>query len=141
MSRKLPLASSKINPYRIVILLRLVILGFFFHYRLLNPVPDAYGLWLTSVICEIWFAVSWIPDQFPKWCPIERETYLDRLSLRYFSFAASTYILLHNYLFAYICKSGNLVSFLYALILATNAPFKKLFLIRNHAPSRALVTR
>nr|CAD1817970.1 unnamed protein product [Ananas comosus var. bracteatus] len=83
LSRKLPLASSKINPYRIVILLRLVILGFFFHYRLLNPVPDAYGLWLTSVICEIWFAVSWILDQFPKWCPIERETYLDRLSLRY----------------------------------------------------------
>ncbi|KAL2531327.1 Cellulose synthase A catalytic subunit 6 [UDP-forming] [Abeliophyllum distichum] len=35
------------------------------------------------VICEIWFAVSWILDQFPKWYPIERETYLDRLSLRY----------------------------------------------------------
>ncbi|WOK94627.1 cellulose synthase A catalytic subunit 5 [Canna indica] len=83
LSRKLPIASSKINPYRIIILLRLAILGFFFHYRLLNPVPDAYGLWLTSVICEIWFAISWILDQFPKWCPIERETYLDRLSLRY----------------------------------------------------------
>ncbi|XP_072999949.1 cellulose synthase A catalytic subunit 5 [UDP-forming]-like [Typha latifolia] len=83
LSRKLPIPSSKISPYRIVIFLRLVILGFFFHYRLLNPVPDAYGLWLTSVICEIWFAISWILDQFPKWYPIERETYLDRLSLRY----------------------------------------------------------
>ncbi|GFQ02663.1 cellulose synthase a catalytic subunit 2 [UDP-forming] [Phtheirospermum japonicum] len=50
---------------------------------ILHPVPDAYGLWITSVICEIWFAVSWILDQFPKWHPIERETYLDRLSLRY----------------------------------------------------------
>ncbi|KAK4485996.1 hypothetical protein RD792_008651 [Penstemon davidsonii] len=50
---------------------------------ILHPVPDAYGLWITSVICEIWFAVSWILDQFPKWYPIERETYLDRLSLRY----------------------------------------------------------
>ncbi|KAL0432060.1 UNVERIFIED_CONTAM: Cellulose synthase A catalytic subunit [UDP-forming] [Sesamum radiatum] len=50
---------------------------------ILHPVPNAYGLWMTSVICEIWFAVSWILDQFPKWCPIERETYLDRLSLRY----------------------------------------------------------
>ncbi|KAK1300693.1 Cellulose synthase A catalytic subunit 2 [UDP-forming] [Acorus calamus] len=48
-----------------------------------HPVPNAYGLWLTSVICEIWFAISWILDQFPKWSPIERETYLDRLSLRY----------------------------------------------------------
>lgn len=83
LSRKLPIPSSKINPYRIIIILRLVILGLFFHYRILHPVNDAYGLWLTSVICEIWFAVSWIMDQFPKWYPITRETYLDRLSLRY----------------------------------------------------------
>ncbi|KDP35302.1 hypothetical protein JCGZ_09461 [Jatropha curcas] len=83
LSRKLPISSSKINPYRMIIIIRLVILGLFFHYRILHPVNDAYGLWLTSVICEIWFAVSWILDQFPKWYPIERETYLDRLSLRY----------------------------------------------------------
>nr|AGV22108.1 cellulose synthase 6 [Betula luminifera] len=83
LSRKLPITSSKINPYRMIIILRLVILGLFFHYRILHPVNNAYGLWLTSVICEIWFAVSWILDQFPKWYPIERETYLERLSLRY----------------------------------------------------------
>ncbi|XP_034915572.1 cellulose synthase A catalytic subunit 2 [UDP-forming] isoform X1 [Populus alba] len=83
LSRKLPIPSSKINPYRMIIILRLVVVGLFFHYRILHPVNDAYGLWLTSVICEIWFAVSWILDQFPKWYPIERETYLDRLSLRY----------------------------------------------------------
>ncbi|XP_031258349.1 cellulose synthase A catalytic subunit 2 [UDP-forming]-like [Pistacia vera] len=83
LSRKLPIPSSKINPYRIVIIIRLAILGLFFHYRLLHPVHDAYWLWLLSVICEIWFAVSWIFDQFPKWYPIVRETYLDRLSLRY----------------------------------------------------------
>ena len=85
LSRKLPISSSRINPYRMIILLRMVILGLFFHYRILHPVNDAYGLWLTSIICEIWFAVSWIFDQFPKWLPIERETYLDRLSLRYAS--------------------------------------------------------
>ncbi|KAB5568475.1 hypothetical protein DKX38_002268 [Salix brachista] len=67
LSRKLPISSSKISPYRLVIILRLVILGLFFHYRILHPVNDAYGLWLTSVICEIWFAASWILDQFPKW--------------------------------------------------------------------------
>jgi hypothetical protein len=82
LSRKVPIPSSKINPYRIVISLRLAILGLFFHYRILNPVHDAHWLWLTSVICEIWFAFSWILDQFPKWHPIQRETYLDRLSLR-----------------------------------------------------------
>ncbi|KAJ8544071.1 hypothetical protein K7X08_025689 [Anisodus acutangulus] len=83
LSRKLPIKSSRINPYRILIILRLAILGLFFHYRILHPVNDAIGLWLTSVICEIWFAASWILDQFPKWCPIVRETYLDRLSFRY----------------------------------------------------------
>ncbi|KAM3289896.1 cellulose synthase A catalytic subunit 2 [Capsicum chacoense] len=83
LSRKMPISSSKLSPYRLIILLRLVILGLFFHYRIRHPVHDAYGLWLTSIICEIWFAVSWVFDQFPKWVPIQRETYLDRLSLRY----------------------------------------------------------
>ncbi|KAJ7964833.1 Cellulose synthase [Quillaja saponaria] len=83
LSRKLPISSSQLNPYRMIIIIRLVVLGFFFHYRVTHPVHDAYALWLISVICEIWFAVSWILDQFPKWLPIDRETYLDRLSLRY----------------------------------------------------------
>ncbi|OVA02032.1 Cellulose synthase [Macleaya cordata] len=51
--------------------------------QITNPVDSAYGLWLTSIICEIWFAVSWVLDQFPKWSPVNRETYVDRLSSRY----------------------------------------------------------
>lgn len=107
LSRKLPISSSKISPYRLIILLRLVILGLFFHYRILHPVNDAYGLWLTSVICEIWFAVSWILDQFPKWDPIVRETYLDRLSLRYHSLSflslVSALVIKNVYLNSKIC--------------------------------------
>ncbi|KAJ4760611.1 Cellulose synthase [Rhynchospora pubera] len=83
LSRKVSLPSSRINPYRMVIVLRLIILCIFLHYRITNPVRNAYALWLMSVICEIWFAISWILDQFPKWFPVNRETYLDRLSLRY----------------------------------------------------------
>ncbi|KAK7343169.1 hypothetical protein VNO80_26132 [Phaseolus coccineus] len=83
LSRKVSISSSRINPYRMVIMLRLVILCIFLHYRITNPVPNAYPLWLVSVICEIWFAISWILDQFPKWLPVNRETYLDRLALRY----------------------------------------------------------
>lgn len=83
LSRKVPIASSKVNPYRMIIVIRLVVLCFFLRYRILNPAHDAIGLWLTSIVCEIWFAISWILDQFPKWYPIDRETYLDRLSLRY----------------------------------------------------------
>ena len=81
--RKIPIPSSRINPYRIVIVLRLIILCFFFRFRILTPANDAYALWLISVICEVWFGLSWILDQFPKWNPIERETYLDRLSMRF----------------------------------------------------------
>ena len=87
LSRKVPIASSKINPYRMVIVARLIILAFFLRYRILHPVHDAIGLWLTSIVCEIWFAISWILDQFPKWLPIDRETYLDRLSLRSIEFS------------------------------------------------------
>ncbi|KAF5474555.1 hypothetical protein F2P56_006445 [Juglans regia] len=83
LSSVIPIPSSKLTPYRCVIIMRLVVLSLFFHYRITNPVDSAFGLWLTSVICEIWFAVSWVLDQFPKWSPINRETYIDELSARY----------------------------------------------------------
>uniref|UniRef100_A0A5B7BKR1 Cellulose synthase n=1 Tax=Davidia involucrata TaxID=16924 RepID=A0A5B7BKR1_DAVIN len=83
LSRIVPLPRSQLTPYRIVIIMRLIVLGLFFHYRVTNPVDSAFGLWLTSVICEIWFAVSWVLDQFPKWSPINRETFIDSLSERY----------------------------------------------------------
>lgn len=79
----MPISSTQITPYRVVIILRLIILGFFLQYRVTHPVKDAYPLWMTSVICEIWFAFSWLLDQFPKWSPINRETYLERLALRF----------------------------------------------------------
>ncbi|CBI30712.3 hypothetical protein VitviT2T_015236 [Vitis vinifera] len=83
LSTVVPLPRNKLTPYRGVIIMRLIILALFFHYRITNPVDSAYGLWLTSIICEIWFAVSWVLDQFPKWTPINRETFIDRLSARY----------------------------------------------------------
>ncbi|KAG9460004.1 hypothetical protein H6P81_004512 [Aristolochia fimbriata] len=83
LSRKVKLPSSMRNPHRALILLRLVILVFYFHDRLQNPVKRAYGLWLTSVICEIWFFLSWAFEHLPRWCPVDRETYPERLCLRY----------------------------------------------------------
>nr|AAM83096.1 cellulose synthase catalytic subunit [Mesotaenium caldariorum] len=82
LSRKVDFNMGLIQPYRLMIVIRLVVLAFFLRYRILNPAPSR-PLWMTSVICEIWFAVSWILDQFPKWMPINRETYLDRLNLRF----------------------------------------------------------
>uniref|UniRef100_A0ACD5T6F1 Uncharacterized protein n=1 Tax=Avena sativa TaxID=4498 RepID=A0ACD5T6F1_AVESA len=83
LSRIVPIPANQLSLYRIVVVLRLIILCFFLQYRVSHPVHDAYGLWLVSVICEIWFALSWLLDQFPKWYPINRETYLDRLALRF----------------------------------------------------------
>ncbi|XP_060970044.1 cellulose synthase A catalytic subunit 4 [UDP-forming]-like [Cannabis sativa] len=81
--RKIPVSSSLISPYRIVIVLRIIILFFFLQFRVSTPVRDAFPLWLISVMCEIWLALSWIIDQLPKWNPITRETYLDRLCIRF----------------------------------------------------------
>ena len=83
LSRIIPISKNKLTPYRAVIIMRLIVLGLFFHYRITNPVYSAFGLWMTSVICEIWFGFSWILDQFPKWYPINRETYVDRLIARF----------------------------------------------------------
>lgn len=82
LSRKVPVPSAKINPYRAVVFIRFVSLAFFSWYRLINPVPNAYGLWLASIICEACFTLSWILDQLPKLQPVKRETYPERLSLR-----------------------------------------------------------
>ncbi|KAK3432955.1 cellulose synthase A catalytic subunit 8 [Eucalyptus grandis] len=83
LSTVIPIAKSKLAPYRTVIIMRLIILALFFHYRVTHPVDSAYPLWLTSIICEIWFAYSWVLDQFPKWSPVNRITHVDRLSARY----------------------------------------------------------
>ncbi|KAJ1416645.1 Nucleotide-diphospho-sugar transferase [Sesbania bispinosa] len=53
--RKVAVPSSLINPYRIVIILCLIILLFFFQFRITTPVHDAFALWLISVVCEFWF--------------------------------------------------------------------------------------
>ncbi|KAL8510425.1 hypothetical protein ACS0TY_017296 [Phlomoides rotata] len=84
LSRVFPIPKLQLSPYRAVIIMRLIILGaLFFQFHVTHPVDSSFGLWLTSVICEIWFTFSWVLDWFLKWCPINRETYIDRLSARY----------------------------------------------------------
>ncbi|KAJ9696818.1 hypothetical protein PVL29_008828 [Vitis rotundifolia] len=83
LSRKVPIPPSMIYPYRVSVIFRLVILVFFLRYRLTHPVHNAYGLWLASVFCEVWFSISWILDQLPKWQPVNRQTFPERLCMRY----------------------------------------------------------
>eukprot|EP00898_Chlorokybus_atmophyticus_P000835 jgi/Chlat1/1752/Chrsp134S08684 len=81
--RKIAMPSRYIQPYRALCLFRLAATAAFISWRVRNPNPNAYGLWLASVFCEVWFALSWVLDQVPKLRPVKRETYLARLGARY----------------------------------------------------------
>ncbi|KAJ0009943.1 hypothetical protein Pint_33980 [Pistacia integerrima] len=80
LSRILPIPQAIISPYRMLIAVRGIVLAFFLHWRLVHPNPDAMWLWAMSVTCELWFGFSWILDQIPKLCPINRST--DLVALR-----------------------------------------------------------
>jgi len=60
-----------------------VILVFFLKWRVQNPNDDAIWLWGMSVVCEIWFAFSWVLDQFPKLFPVNRVADLDVLKEKF----------------------------------------------------------
>ncbi|GLT91271.1 hypothetical protein SLE2022_091670 [Rubroshorea leprosula] len=83
LSRKVKIPAGVLSLYRILILLRMVALGLFLQWRISNPNEDAIWLWLMSVVCEIWFAFSWLLDQLPKLCPINRATDLDVLKEKF----------------------------------------------------------
>lgn len=53
-------------------LVRFVSLFLFLIWRVSNPNMDALWLWGISIVCELWFAFSWILDQMPKLNPINR---------------------------------------------------------------------
>lgn len=57
----------------------MVILVMFLKWRVENPNEDAIWLWGMSLVCEIWFAFSWLLDQFPKLFPLNRVADLDVL--------------------------------------------------------------
>lgn len=57
---------------RLLVVVRLVFLGLFLSWRVRNPNKDAVWLWGMSVVCEVWFAFSWVLDQLPKLNPINR---------------------------------------------------------------------
>lgn len=61
----------------------MVVLALFLQWRISNQNNDAVWLWGMSVVCEIWFAFSWLLDQLPKLCPINRSTDLNVLKEKF----------------------------------------------------------
>ncbi|XP_050215996.1 cellulose synthase-like protein D1 [Mercurialis annua] len=79
LTRKVKVSAAILSPYRILVAIRLVILCLFLAWRIQNPNRDAMWLWGISLVCEIWFAFSWLLDIMPKLNPINRATDLAAL--------------------------------------------------------------
>ncbi|WOL03282.1 cellulose synthase-like protein D5 [Canna indica] len=83
LTRKKAVSQAILSPYRLLILIRLAALGLFLAWRIRHPNHDAMWLWGMSVACEVWFAFSWLLDQLPKLCPVNRATDLSVLKERF----------------------------------------------------------
>nr|KYP46965.1 Cellulose synthase-like protein D1 [Cajanus cajan] len=79
LTRKIKIPGAILSPYRLLVVIRIVILAFFLAWRIRNPNYDAMWLWGISIVCEIWFAFSWLLDILPKLNPINRSTDLAAL--------------------------------------------------------------
>ncbi|XP_010267650.1 PREDICTED: cellulose synthase-like protein D3 [Nelumbo nucifera] len=74
LTRKLKIPAAILSPYRLLIFVRMAALGLFLAWRIRHPNSEAIWLWGMSVVCEIWFAFSWLLDQLPKFFPVNRST-------------------------------------------------------------------
>lgn len=83
LTRKLKIPAAILSPYRLLIFVRVVVLALFLAWRVKHPNNDAIWLWGMSVVCELWFAFSWLLDQMPKLCPINRSTDLNVLKEKF----------------------------------------------------------
>ncbi|GAB4851907.1 Cellulose synthase-like protein D1 [Ancistrocladus abbreviatus] len=79
LTRKINIPPAIISPYRLLVVIRLVGLACFLTWRCQNRNEDAIWLWAMSIVCEVWFAFSWLLDQLPKLNPINRATDLAAL--------------------------------------------------------------
>ncbi|PNY00692.1 cellulose synthase-like protein d1-like [Trifolium pratense] len=72
LTRKIQIPGAILSPYRLLIGVRMIVLAFFLSWRVRNPNYDAMWLWGISIVCELWFAFSWLLDVLPKLNPINR---------------------------------------------------------------------
>ncbi|KAJ9187827.1 hypothetical protein P3X46_003243 [Hevea brasiliensis] len=83
LTRKVGVSAAILSPYRLLIAIRLAALGLFLTWRIRHPNREAMWLWGMSITCETWFAISWLLDQLPKLCPVNRVTDLSVLKDRF----------------------------------------------------------
>ncbi|KAG0448858.1 hypothetical protein HPP92_027621 [Vanilla planifolia] len=83
LTKKLNIPAAILSPYRLLVLIRMAVLGLFLAWRIRHKNEDAIWLWGMSVVCELWFSFSWLLDQLPKLCPVNRSTDLSVLKEKF----------------------------------------------------------
>lgn len=61
----------------------MAVLALFLTWRIKHKNEDAIWLWGMSVVCELWFAFSWLLDQLPKLSPVNRTVDLSVLKEKF----------------------------------------------------------
>ncbi|XP_042423317.1 cellulose synthase-like protein D2 [Zingiber officinale] len=74
LTRELKIPIAILILYRFLVFIRMVCLGLFLGWRIRHKNEDAIWLWGISTVCEFWFTFSWLLDQLPKLCPLDRAT-------------------------------------------------------------------
>ncbi|KAJ3688427.1 hypothetical protein LUZ61_017591 [Rhynchospora tenuis] len=83
LSRKLRVDATVLSAYRLIVLVRIAVVVLFLMWRLVHVNTEAVWLWGISVVCEIWFSITWLLDQLPKLSPINRTADLSVLKEKY----------------------------------------------------------
>ncbi|XP_042458384.1 cellulose synthase-like protein D1 [Zingiber officinale] len=83
LTRKLKIPAAVLSPYRLLIVIRMAVLALFLTWRIKHQNEDAIWLWGMSVVCELWFAFSWLLDQLPKLSPVNRTVDLSVLKEKF----------------------------------------------------------
>ncbi|CAH2034574.1 unnamed protein product [Thlaspi arvense] len=83
LTRIVKISPIVIHLYRTLIFVRVVALCMFLAWRVRNPNNKAIWLWFLSVICEFWFAFSWLIDQIPRLFPVNHGTDIEALRERF----------------------------------------------------------
>jgi cellulose synthase-like protein len=68
---------------RLIVLLRIAVVVLFIMWRIVHVNTEAVWLWGISVVCEIWFSITWLLDQLTKLSPVHRTADLSVLKEKY----------------------------------------------------------
>ncbi|KGN52837.2 cellulose synthase-like protein D5 [Cucumis sativus] len=80
---KLSVSPTILISYRLLTIIRLLLLGFYLTWTLTHPNHESMWLWRISITCELWFAFSWLLEQLPRLYFVNRGTDVSALKDRF----------------------------------------------------------